>query len=196
MNPPKIDLTATALVLIDLQQGISAMPGLAPRPGSEIVANAVKLARCFREAKAPVILVRVTFAADGADIVKVQTDAATNRRPFPPNFSEIVPELGPEPSDIVVTKRQWGAFYGTDLDLHLRRRRIRTIVLGGIATNMGVESTARAAHEHGYNQILVEDAMASRSAEMHTFAVGTIFPLLGLVRSTEEVLAECGPVPS
>ena len=91
----------------------------------------------------------------------------------------------------MVTKRNWGAFYGTDLDLQLRRRGIKTIVLGGIATNMGVESTARAAHEHGYSQILVEDAMASRSVEMHAFAVGTVFPLLGLVRSTEEVLAGC-----
>ena len=136
------------------------------------------------------------FAADGADMVKVETDSNMRRGPFPPNFSEIVPELGPEPTDIVVTKRNWGAFYGTALDLHLRRRGIKTIVLGGIATNMGVESTARAANEHGFNQILVEDTMASRSPEMHAFAVGTIFPLLGLVCSTEEVLAGCAPAQS
>jgi nicotinamidase-related amidase len=191
MNPPKIDLTTTALVLIDLQKGIVPMPGLAPRLGPEVVANAVKLARRFREAKAPVVLVHVTFAADGADMVKVPTDATMPRGPFPPNFAEIVTELGPEPGDIVVTKRNWGAFHGTDLDLHLRRRGIKTIVLGGIATNIGVESTARAANEHGYSQILVEDAMASRSAEMHAFAVASIFPMLGLVRSTEEVLAGC-----
>ena len=191
MNPPEIDLTHTALVLIDLQQGIVPMPSLAPRSGPEVVANAVKLAHRFREAKAPVVLVRVTFAADGADVAKVQTDTSMRLGPFPPNFSEIVPEVGPEPTDIVVTKRQWGAFYGTDLDLHLRRRGIKTIVLAGIVTNIGVESTARAANEHGYNQILVEDAMASLSSEMHTFAVTTIFPLLGLVRSTEEVLAGC-----
>ena len=196
MNPPKIDLTTTALVLIDLQQGIVPMPGLAPRSGPEVVANAVKLARRFREAKAPVVLVHVNFAADGADMVKVETDSNMRRGPFPPNFSEIVPELGPEPTDIVVTKRNWGAFYGTALDLHLRRRGIKTIVLGGIATNMGVESTARAANEHGFNQILVEDTMASRSPEMHAFAVGTIFPLLGLVCSTEEVLAGCAPAQS
>jgi nicotinamidase-related amidase len=190
MKPPKIDLTKTALVLIDLQKGIVPAT-LAPRSGLDVVAQAVKLARRFREAKAPVVLVNVNFAADGADMVKVQTDATTQRGPFPPDFAEIVSEMGPEPTDILVTKRSWGAFYGTELDLQLRRRGITTIVLGGIATNMGVESTARPAHEHGYQLILVEDAMSSRSAELHEFAITKIFPLLGLVRSTEEVLAGC-----
>jgi len=184
MNPPTIDLTKTALVLIDLQKGITPMP-VAPHTGASVVANAVKLARRFREAKAPVVLVRVDFA----DTVKTQVDSPMTGRQFPAGWDEIVPELGPEPGDIVVTKRHWGAFYGTDLDLHLRRRGITTIVLGGIATNMGVESTARPAHELGYQLILVEDAMSSLSAEHHTFAVTQIFPRLGLVRSTEEVLA-------
>jgi len=188
MNPPTLDFARTALVLIDLQKGIVPMP-VAPHTGAEVIAQAVKLARRFREAKAPVVLVRVTFAADFADAVKAQVDSPMTRREFPAGWDEIVPELGPEPGDIVVTKRNWGAFYGTDLDLHLRRRGITAIVLGGIATNMGVESTARAAHEHGYQLILAEDAMASLSAEHHTFAVTQIFPRLGLVRSTEEILA-------
>jgi nicotinamidase-related amidase len=188
MNPPQIDFTKTALVLIDLQKGIAPMP-VQPHTGASVVANAVKLAVRFRAAKAPVVLVRVSFAADFADTVKTQVDSPMTRREFPAGWDEIVPELGPEPGDIVVTKRNWGAFYGTDLDLHLRRRGITTIVLGGIATNMGVESTARPAHELGYQLILVEDAMSSLSAEHHTFAVTQIFPRLGLVRSTEEVLA-------
>jgi len=191
MKPPQIDFAKTALVLIDLQKGIVAMPSLAPRPGSEVVANAAKLATRFRAAKAPVVLVHVNFAADLADLVKVETDAASHRGPFPPDFADYVPELGPEPTDIKITKRQWGAFHGTELDLQLRRRGITTIVLAGIATNIGVESTARAALEHGYQLILVEDAMASRSEELHAFAIAKIFPMLGLVRSTEEVLADC-----
>jgi len=190
MNPPKIDLARTALVLIDLQKGIVGLP-VAPRSGPDVVANAVRLARRFREAKSPVVFVRVSFAPDFSDAVKTQVDSPMARRDFPAGWDEIVPELGPEPGDIVVTKRQWGAFYGTDLDLHLRRRGVSRIVLGGIATNIGVESTARAAHEHGYQLILVEDAMSSRSEELHAFAIGKIFPMLGLVRSTEEVLAGC-----
>jgi nicotinamidase-related amidase len=104
----------------------------------------------------------------------------------------LAPELRPDEQTLVITKHQWGAFYGTELDLQLRRRGLKTIVLGGIATNMGVESTARNAFELGYEQIFVEDAMTSRSAEMHNFAVASIFPLLGRVRSTADVLAALG----
>lgn len=89
----------------------------------------------------------------------------------------------------MITKRQWGAFYGTELDLQLRRRDIDTIILCGILTTVGVESTARDAFERGYNQVFVEDAMAAREAADHVHTVGTIFPRIGRVRSTEEVLA-------
>ncbi len=92
-----------------------------------------------------------------------------------------------EPGDIVVTKRQWGAFYGTDLDLQLRRRGVRTIALGGIATNFGVESTARQAWEHGYEVVLVEDACATGSAELHDMAIRHIFPRIARVVQSEDV---------
>jgi|ERR1019366_5396536 nicotinamidase-related amidase len=109
--------------------------------------------------------------------------------PPPPEYSQFVDELEQTETDIVVTKHNWGAFHGTDLDVHLRRRGITTIVLAGIATNMGVESTARAAHEHAYNLVLVEDAMASLTSSDHAFAVERIFPRIGRVASTNEVVA-------
>jgi nicotinamidase-related amidase len=191
MNPPRLDLSQAALVLIDLQKGIVGRD-LAPRSGAEVVANAVKLLRRFRAEKGTVVLVHVTFSPDFADAVKVETDKSMLRGQLPPGWDEFVPELEVAPGDLIVTKRNWGAFYGTGLDLQLRRRGIRTIVLAGIATNMGVESTARDAHERGYAQVFVEDAMASLSAEAHAFSVQTILPLLGRVRSTAEVLAGCG----
>ena len=191
MNPIKINLTETALVLIDLQKGIVGMP-LAPYSGDAVTANAVKLADRFRAAKAPVILVRVSFSADWGDALKLEVDQPASMGSLPPDWAEIVPELGPAPADIVITKRQWGAFHGTEMDLQLRRRGIKRIVLGGIATHIGVESTARAAHEHGYAQVFAEDAMTSLSAETHAFSIAHILPRLGLVRSTEEVLAGCG----
>jgi nicotinamidase-related amidase len=112
-----------------------------------------------------------------------------NTSALPPNWAELAPEIGPQPGDLIITKRQWGAFYGTELDLQLRRREVRTIVLGGIATNFGVESTARDAYERGYAQIFVEDAMASMTVEAHEFVVKNIFPRIGQVRSTDEVLS-------
>ena len=110
---------------------------------------------------------------------------------MPPEASELVAELNVQASDVVVTKRQWGAFYGTELDLQLRRRGVNKIVMGGIATHIGVEFTARAAYEHGYQQVFVEDAMTAFSEEAHRFSTRNILPRIGVVRSTDEVLAAC-----
>lgn len=176
----------TALVLIDLQRGILQMP-VAPHAAPDVLARAVQLATAFRAAGAIVVLVRVSFAADGADVLNQPRDS-TAAAARTPDWDERAPELHDWPSDIVITKHQWGAFYGTELDLQLRRRGVGTIVIGGISTNFGVESTARQAFELGYALVFVEDAMAGPSAEAHAFANGTIFPRLGRVRSTHAVL--------
>ncbi len=178
---------STALILIDLQKGIVARQ-FAPYSGEAVLAKGKELARRFRVAKAPVVLVNVAFAPDFSDALKAPVDQPMQAPPggFPENWSELVDGLA-EASDLKVTKRQWGAFYGTDLDLQLRRRGVTTVVIGGIATNMGVESTARAAHEHGYAVVLAEDAATSLSAEMHAFAFEHIFPHLGRVAKADAI---------
>ena len=156
-----------------------------------VVANAAKLAKAFRKNRMPVYLVRVTPSADGKDGLQPVTDAKTQMTSArTSDWAEIVPELGPEPTDFVITKRQWGAFYGTELDLQLRRRAIDTIVLCGISTNLGVESTARYAYEYGYQQIFVEDATAARSRIEHDHTMKTTFTRIGRIRTTEELLAD------
>jgi nicotinamidase-related amidase len=129
---------------IDLQQGIVSIPALAPRTGADVAATGARLAERFRACKAPVVLVNVAFAADFGDALKSPVDRPSPRPEggVPANFSHLVEGLA-EPSDILVTKHQWGAFYGTDLDVQLRRRSVKTVVLAGIATNMGVESDDR-----------------------------------------------------
>ena len=186
----KIEPAKTALVVIDLQRGIVAPPS-APHSSTEVVARAAQLAAALRNAGGTVVFVHVTPSADGKDGLKPITDAPVGAggRTLPPDWAEIVPELAPQPSDVIITKRQWGAFYGTELDLQLRRRGVDTIVLCGISTSIGVESTARDAYERGYNQIFVEDAMAARDLEEHRHTVRSLFPRIGRVRTTEEVLA-------
>jgi nicotinamidase-related amidase len=190
MTLPAIDPLKAALVLIDLQQGVVSRPS-APRSGPEVVRNASRLAARFRELGSTVVLVRVAFQPDFKDVLNAPSDTPMqfNPRALPPDWADLVPEIGPQPGDLVITKRQWGAFHGTELDLQLRRRDVRTIILGGISTNIGVESTARSAYEHGYAQLFAEDAMTSNSAEAHEFAVKNIFPRIGNVRSTDEVLS-------
>ena len=179
----------TALVLIDLQNSVLAMQ-TAPYPPADIVSRSAVLAKKCRELGIPVVLVSVGFRADGKDRLAVPTDTVW-RAPAAAaaNPTEIAAALEADPGDIHILKHQWGAFYGTDLDLQLRRRGVDTILLGGIATNFGVESTARDAWERAYKVVFVEDAMTSVSAEAHQFSVATVFPRLGRVRSSSQVLA-------
>jgi nicotinamidase-related amidase len=183
-----LDPDTTALVLIDLQRGIASRD-TKPHSAADVIAHGANLAKRFREAGATVVLVHVGYSADDRDRLQPMTDAPPMGGPFPPDWSELVPELEQSPSDVVVLKRQWGAFYGTQLDLQLRRRGVKTIVIGGIATNFGVESTARDAWERNYQLVFAEDAMSGISAEAHQFAIANIFPRLGIVRSTDDILA-------
>ena len=192
MIPTNLDSRATALVLIDLQHGITALP-TEPHATAAVIANAARLADAFRAAGAPVVLVRVAAVIpDSCERLRAQVDEPAPMTPAPHDFAEIVAELGPKEGDIVVTKRQWGAFYGTDLDLRLRRRGITTVVLGGIATNYGVESTARDGYERGYQLVLVEDAMNALRASDHAFAFDRVFPRIGLVCRTADVITALG----
>ncbi|OHV35158.1 MULTISPECIES: isochorismatase family protein [Pseudofrankia] len=179
----------TALVVIDLQKGVVGRPTV-PQAASEVVTRTGALADAFRAAGLPVVLVRVSFAADGADTPPGRTDAGRGMAamPRPAGWDEIVDELAGHPEDLVVTKRNWGAFHGTDLDVILRRRGVTQIVLTGVATSIGVESTARAAHEHGYHVTLATDAMADMSVESHRHSLQVIFPRLGETATTAEIL--------
>ncbi|MFI5358024.1 MAG: hydrolase [Opitutales bacterium] len=183
----------TALVLIDLQQGIMAYP-VAPHPTATVLRHALQLGQACVATGATVVCVNVGFAADRADQLKQPVDAAPPIPPggMPPGWSELVPEVAALPGSLHITKRQWGAFHVTDLDLQLRRRGITTIVLGGIATNFGVESTAREAWQHNYAVVIAEDACASRTPEMHRFAIEMILPRLARVRATAEIVAALG----
>jgi len=186
----KLDPRTTALVLIDLQKGIAPY-ARGPHSAADVCGRAGALAARFRELGAPVVLVRVGFASDFADALKQPVDQPSTRT-LSADWLEPADELGEADSDIRIIKRQWGAFHGTELDLQLRRRGIAQIVLGGISTNIGVESTARAAYEHNYAVVLAEDAMSAADAEQHRFAVEKIFPRLGRVRSTAEILDSLG----
>ena len=175
----KLD-TNSALIVIDLQKGIVGLPTV--HPAGEIISRTARLARAFRERGLPVVLVNVTGGAPG------RTDAPSPRFSFPADWTELVPELEQHPQDHAISKQRWGAFIGTSLDAYLRERNVTQIVLTGVATSAGVESTARSAYDHGYNVVLVVDAMTDRDADAHRHSVEKIFPRLGETAKTEDVL--------
>lgn len=178
----------TALVIIDLQEGILPFAG-GPHTAQDVVNRAATMAEKFRAAGAPVVMVRVGWSKDFAEALKQPVDAQPAAHALPQNWWDYPVTLGKKDSDIEVTKRQWGAFYGTDLELQLRRRGIDTIVLCGISTNIGVESTARNAWELGFSLVIVEDACSAGSAEQHLGSMTHIFPRISRVRRTQEILA-------
>lgn len=182
----KLDAKKTALVLIDLQGAIVGRD-TAPYKAADVVARAAKLADAVRRAGGIVFYVHVLIGEFPHRITDAQHPRPSG--PLPSEMTEIVPEAGMKEGDVLISKRQWGAFNGTSLEQLLRRKGVDTIILGGIATNMGVESTARAAQDLDYNLVFAEDAMTSLSAEWHEFSVKNIFPRMGRVRSTEQVIA-------
>jgi nicotinamidase-related amidase len=178
----------TALVVIDMQKGILARPTV--HPTAEVLAQVVRLVDAFRAKERPVVLVHVGWSPGGADAIQTRSQAPSPSRTPPADFFEYADELRADPGrDILVHKRQWGAFYGTDLDLQLRRRCITNIVLCGISTSIGVESTARDAWERAYNLTFASDAMTDLVADAHDRALRIIFPRLGEIGTVDEILA-------
>ncbi len=171
----------SALVVIDMQKGIVARPAAHAIAG--IIANTAALAQAFRKRGLPVVLVNVMGRAPG------RTETPMAFAP-PPGWAELIPELQQQPSDDLVTKMNVGAFYGTALERILRRRGATQVVLSGVSTTAGVEATARAAYDHGYNVVFVTDAMTDVDADNHRHAVENVFPRIGETATTTDVLAK------
>jgi nicotinamidase-related amidase len=184
------DPKTTALISIDLQGFIISRP-VAPHSAQQVIENTAAIAKSLKAAGGTTVFVTVGFSADYADAVNQLTDEpiafpqgglSAEALREPPEIADLTP-------DVRITKHQWSAFYGSELDLQLRRRGIRTVILTGIATNFGVEATIRDAFAHNYAVIAAEDAMTTFTAEMHAFACERIFPRLSRIRKTADILA-------
>ena len=181
-----IEVGKMALVVIDLQNGIVQREH-APHGIDQVVRNAARLMQVFKENGEFVVRVRVS-SLDGKDVLHPKTDFKTGHPQLFEGWDSFVPEVEKIENVHTITKRQWGAFYGTDLDLQLRRRGIETIVLCGISTGIGVDTTAREAYQRGYHQIFVEDAMTASTKEEHDYVCRSIFPRIGQLRTCEDIL--------
>lgn len=170
----------TALIIIDLQKGIVTYP--TAHPIGEVVQHAVALTNTFRRHGLPVVLVNVAGGAPG------RTEQKRSQEAPPADWADLIPELNQQPSDHTVTKRTWGAFTNTDLNDYLKKMGVTQVVLAGVATSIGVESTARQAHEHGFNVTLAVDAMTDMNPGAHDNSVTRIFPRLGETGTTQEII--------
>ncbi|WP_395022068.1 hydrolase [Dongia sp.] len=185
-----LDAKTTALVLIDVQKGTLGFP-LSPHSAADLVATTSALAQHCRKAGALLVYVRVAFAGDYADRPQGKTDVPMILPPggLPADWSEYAAEVAAIAPDLWLTKRHWSAFYGTELDLQLRRRGITHVIFGGIATNFGVESSARDAWQNNYTVIVAKDACSSVGPGLHEFAIEKTLPRVSLIRSSAEIAA-------
>jgi nicotinamidase-related amidase len=180
------------VVLIDLQMGILSMP-LRPHSAETVTANGVALARAVAAGGGLAVRVNVAFAPDLSDRPQGRVDAPPPASPggLPADYSTFHPDVAALDA-VTVTKRQWGAFHGTALDDLLRRRRIDTVVVAGVATNFGVEQTVREAWQLGYSALVAEDGCSTIDQAMHAFAVEKIFPRIARVQSTGDIVTALG----
>lgn len=179
----------TALIVIDLQEGIRAFARQAPegeKAAAEVFARAGELAQAFRARALTVILVNVDGVAPG------RTEFPRRTLGFPPEALAFVPELNQQPSDIVVTKKTRGAFASTDIDKKLRELGVTQVVICGIATASGVESTASQAYEAGYNVTLAIDAMMDMNPAAHAYSLASVFPRISETGTTADIIALLG----
>lgn len=177
--------TNTALLVVDLQKGIVRAPVV--HPIADVVERAKVLTDAFRTHRLPIVLINVAGVAPGRT---EQPQRDISKRPQ--DFADLIPELAPQPDDILVTKHSWGAFANTDLEARLKAIGVTQVVVIGVATGTGVESTARQAYEAGFNVTLAIDAMTDTRPESHDYSIGTIFPRLGETGTAQEIIALLG----
>jgi len=180
-----IKIEKTALVVIDLQNIVLNME-YSPHTSSELIQNTSKLVNAFTEKGGFVVLVKVAHV-DEKDKPKINMKLKINPESFPKDWDNLVPEIANAKNAYTITKRRFGAFFGTDLDLQLRCRGIDTIVLCGVSTGFGVDTTAREAFQYGYNIIFVEDGMSASTKGEHECIYKYIFPKIGKIRTSEAV---------
>lgn len=182
------DLSKTAFVAIDMQKGIVNNGTLSPHTAQSILTNNDLLVRTLKRTAALKVLVNVDIST--FPYLSQQTDMGGMTASVPPEFTDLLlkDSLKDTNNMLTITKYNPSAFFGTSLDLQLRRRGIETIILSGVATANGVYATALDAFQHGYHIVLAEDACSDRDKESHQLFIKKIFPKTARVRSTKQII--------
>ena len=182
------DLSKTAFVAIDMQKEIVNNGTLSPHTAASILTNNDLLVRTLKRTAALKVLVNVDIST--FPYLSQQTDMGGMTASVPPEFTDLLLKDSLKDTDnmLTITKYNPSAFFGTSLDLQLRRRGIETIVLSGVATTNGVYATALDAFQHGYHIVLAEDACSDRDKESHQLFIKKIFPKTARVRSTKQII--------
>lgn len=194
MTERLFDPSRTAFISIDMQNGVASHASV-PNSAEDVIARVGQMIDATRTGGGLVVYVRTSFLPDESDALHPKLDVSRPAKPVrPAGWDQLVPQMQPLPTEPVITKRSFDAFYGSDLELQLRRHGIDTIVIAGISTNFGVEGTARTAYNHGYHVVFAEDAMGTSTITMHESSLTNVFPYIGRVRTVAEIVDAFAPV--
>ena len=185
-----LEAATTALIVVDLQHGVLALP-LTPYDSAQVIARSIELGHALSSAGGIIVLVNTRYSEGYADRPNQPADTPMNlpAEGLPEDWATLVTEVSALPAQVRITKRQQSSFFGTELDLQLRRRGISTVVICGIATNFGVEATARDAHNFNYAVVIASDACSSVASTLHDFAIEKILPRIARVRTSSAIIA-------
>ena len=206
----ELDPAATALVVVDMQYLYHRDYGAGPRLrqlgtfethaymfdriDATVVPNTARLLAACRRTGVHVFYTRnAALAGDGADRApgwrRPGKELGVNWCVAGSKEAEILDELAPEPGEVVLSKTSSGAFASTAIDAMLRHMGVTTLICCGVATNYCVETTVRAASDHGYEVVMVSDACAARTAAQERMAWEVLDGIYCRVVSTDEVLS-------
>ena len=188
-----LNLSKTAYLAIDLQDGILNNGVLAPYTPDAVLLAANQLAEAFKNTEALITLVNV----DATSFHYLHPARYTREQPIkvPDSYMQLSMAIATDDTAsnvVTVTKHNSGAFFGTDLDLQLRRRGINTIILSGLTTSNGVYATALDAFQHGYHLYIVEDATSDRDPDLHHLFFDKLYPKLGTVVTLAQIFSMIG----
>ncbi|HUK40858.1 MAG TPA: cysteine hydrolase [Candidatus Acidoferrales bacterium] len=203
MNVNQINLRKTGLLFFDmLNVYYHGAPEETKKRMKPVVDNAVRLRDSARKASIPIFYAMANHRSDGEIRSLIVTDTDMRLHPWPNGEcnpavhgategsweQKIIDELKPAPEDYVIPKYRWSTFHQTYFDLALRSRGIDTIIISGGAVDVGVASTVYAARDLDYNVIVVRDACSNTHDDSMAAFMDKIFPRMGRVRSTDQVL--------
>ena len=216
-----VDWTRAALVVVDMQNygcnpdvGVARMLSLrypeiagyyVPRLVDTVIPNARRLLESFRAHRLPVAFTRHgPLLPDGSDMIarRQRRDSESVTTTNTPTLwhrgtmeHEVIAALAPRADELVIDKNTSSAFNSTGIEWLLRNKRIETLVVVGMATDMCVETTARDAADRGFNAIIVEDASATFFERHHRAALGGFARVFGQVWPTQRVLGALAAQP-
>lgn len=188
----KLNLKRSCLLIIDMEYGfLDKNSALYVKNGTKIVRNIKKILENFRKKNLPIIFIKREHRKSGVDIDKTRIKIFNKNSGLileNDKSSEIIKELKPIKNELLVIKRRWSAFFGTELEILLKRLKIENLIVTGVQTPNCIRATVYDALSLDYNVIVISDATASSSQKIQKYNLSDMENIGVKLLNTEEII--------